>query len=181
MLIQAGITKRSRSISERTGGNTGCLRKGGNGVHSLTRAFETKTLIGGVVVISYIANSLGEVFIVWAAFMIIDYITGILCGLIKNSGYSYKKAVRGIIKKLMFFILILVTILVEFLISFVTRQAGLVLKIEGALTTAMYVYLIGTEGLSIIQNLIILGLPVPPFMIKLFGLIRDESGNLIKK
>jgi phage-related holin len=81
----------------------------------------------------------------------------------------------------MFFILILVTILVEFLISFVTRQAGLVLKIEGALTTAMYVYLIGTEGLSIIQNLIILGLPVPPFMIKLFGLIRDESGNLIKK
>ena len=60
MLIPAGITKRSRSISERMGGNTGCLRKGGNGVHSLTRAFETKTLIGGVVVISYIANSLGR-------------------------------------------------------------------------------------------------------------------------
>lgn len=148
----------------------------------LTHTFETKTFIGGLVVVtSYIAKSLDEVFIVWAAFMIIDYITGILCALFRNGGFSYKKAVRGIIKKLMFLVLILITILLEFLINFMTISAGLFLRVEGALTTAMYIYLIGTEGLSIIQNLIILGIPVPPFMIRLFGLIRDESGNLVKK
>lgn len=151
-------------------------------MHSLTHTFETKTFIGGVVVvISYIAKSMDEVFIVWAAFMILDYITGILCGLFRNGGFNYKKAIRGIIKKLTYLILILVTILIEFLIVFLTTNAGMVLHVEGAITTAMYVYLIGTEGLSIIQNLIILGVPVPPFMIRLLGLIRDEYGNLIKK
>lgn len=151
-------------------------------MHGLTHTFETKTLIGGiVVVISYISKSLDEVFVVWAAFMIIDYFTGILCGMFKNGGFSYKKAMKGIIKKLMFLVLILVAILIEFLIDYLTKSAGLVLHMEGAISSAMYIYLIGTEGLSIIQNLIILGIPVPPFMIKLFGLIQDESGNLIKK
>jgi toxin secretion/phage lysis holin len=144
--------------------------------------FETKTFIGGiVVVISYISQAMDEVFIVLAAFMILDYITGLLCGLFKNNGFSYKKAVRGIAKKAVFFILILVTILIEFLIKYITEDAGINLQVEGAIITVMYVYLIGTEGLSVIQNLIILGIPVPPFMIKLFGLIRDELGNLVKK
>ena len=62
-----------------------------------------------------------------------------------------------------------------------TSDGGLSIRVEGTVTTAMYVYLIGTEGLSIIQNLIILGIPVPEIMIKIFGLIRDDSGNLIKK
>ena len=45
----------------------------------------------------------------------------------------------------------------------------------------MYIYLIGTEGLSIIQNLIILRYSRPVFcQINLFGLIRDDSGNLVK-
>jgi len=160
----------------------GLYQTGGNGMYDLTHTFETKTFIGGVVVIiSYIAKSLDEVFVVLAAFMIIDYITGILCGLFRNGGFNYKKAVRGIVKKLLFLVLILITILLEFLINFLTVNAGLLLRVEGAITTAMYIYLIGTEGLSIIQNLIILGIPVPPFMVRLLGLIRDEYGNLIKK
>ena len=151
-------------------------------MYSLTHTFEKKTIIGGaVVVISYIANSLNAVFVVWAAFMIIDYITGILCGLFRNGGFSYKKAVRGIVKKLMFLVLILITILLEFLIDYLTTDAGVQLHVQGTITTAMYIYLIGTEGLSIKQILIILGIPVPSFLINLFGLIRDDSGNLVKK
>jgi len=150
-------------------------------VHSLTQNFETRTFIGGLVLIlSYVLQSIHEVFIILAIFMILDYITGVLCGLIKNGGFNYKKGIKGLIKKLMYIVLILVTILLEFLIKYFTESAGVVLRIEGALVTAMYVYLIGTEGLSIIQNLIILGIPVPPFMIRLFGLIKDESGNITR-
>lgn len=151
-------------------------------MQSLTQTFETKSFIGGVVVvISYISQSMDEVFVVLAAFMILDYITGILCGLVKNGGFNYKKAFHGITKKVMMLILILVTILLEFLIKTLAYDAGLFLHVNGAIVTAMYVYLIGTEGLSVIQNLIILGIPVPPFMIRLFGLMVDESGNIIKK
>lgn len=151
-------------------------------MHSLTHSFETRTFIGGLVLIlSHISQSMHEVFIVLAVFMILDYITGVLCGLIRNGGFDYKKGIRGIIKKIMYAVLILVTILLEFLIVYLTERAGIEVRINGAIVTAIYVYLIGTEGLSIIQNLIILGIPVPSFIIKLFGLLRDESGRIIKK
>lgn len=151
-------------------------------MRSPTQSFETRTFIGGLVLIlSHISKSMGEVFIVLAIFMILDYITGVLCGLFRNGGFDYIKGIKGIIKKLMYVVLILVTILLEFLIMYLTEKTGIVIRIDGSLVTAVYVYLIGTEGLSIIQNLIILGIPVPPFLIKLFGLLQDESGKIIKK
>jgi toxin secretion/phage lysis holin len=151
-------------------------------MHSLTSSFEMRTFIGGLVlVLSHVAESMHEIFTILAVFMILDYLTGVLCGLTKNGGFDYKKGIKGLIKKLMYVVLILVTILLEFLIVYLTEKAGIIMNINGAIVTAIYVYLIGTEGLSIIQNLIILGIPVPSFIIKLFGLLRDESGEIIKK
>lgn len=151
-------------------------------MHGLTQAFETKAFLGGMVLLlSYISQSIDEVFVILAVFIVLDYITGVLCGMLRNGGYNYRIAIKGIVKKLMYLVLILVTILLEYLIGMFTSDGGLSIRVEGAITTAMYVYLIGTEGLSIIQNLIILGIPVPDIMIKIFGLIRDDSGNLRKK
>jgi toxin secretion/phage lysis holin len=158
------------------------MQKGGGHMNNLTNSFETRTFIGGLVlVLSHISKSMHEIFTILAVFMILDYVTGVLCGLIKNGGFDYKKGIKGFIKKLMYLVLILVAILLEFLIVYLTEKAGIILRIDGAIVTAIYVYLIGTEGLSIIQNLIILGIPVPPFIIKLFGLLRDESGEIMKK
>jgi len=151
-------------------------------VHGLTQAFETKTFLGGIVLLlSYISKSIDEVFFILAVFIILDYITGVLCGMLREGGYNYRIAIKGIVKKLMYLVLIMVKILLEYLSGMFTSENSLNIRVGGTLTTAMYVYLIGTEGLSIIQNLIILGIPVPEYMIKIFGLIRDDSGNLIKK
>jgi phage-related holin len=40
--------------------------------------------------------------------------------------------------------------------------------------------LIGTEGFSIIQNLLLIGVPAPEFLQKVFGLMRDNAGKLVK-
>jgi len=151
-------------------------------MYKLMQALEAKTFIGSlVVIIAYISESMHEVFVILAAFMVLDYITGFVCGLTKEGGFSYKKGITGALKKLSYLVLILITILIEFLINYLTSDAGLNIPIGNSITLAVYIYLIGTEGLSIIQNLIILGIPVPPFMIKLFGLIKDQSGNIIRK
>ncbi|HZK26493.1 MAG TPA: phage holin family protein [Thermoclostridium sp.] len=151
-------------------------------MNSLIQAFETKTLIGAlVVVLAYISKSMQELFVLLAIFMILDYITGIICGMIKNGGFNYRKGITGAIKKLMYLVLILITIMLEFLIDYLAKSSSINVRIENSIAIAVYIYLIGTEGLSIIQNLIMLGIPVPQFMIKLFGLVKDEGGNLIKK
>jgi len=151
-------------------------------MYKLLQALETKTFIGSLVVIfAYISKSMDEVFVILAVFMVLDYITGLICGLTKDGGFNYKKGLTGAIKKLSYLVLILITILIEFLINYMTSGAGIEIPVKNSVTLAVYIYLIGTEGLSIIQNLIILGIPVPQFMIKLFGLIRDQSGNIIRK
>lgn len=151
-------------------------------MNSLMQTFETKTFIGAlIVVIAYISESMHELFVILAIFMVLDYITGILCGMIKNEGFSYKKGITGAIKKLMYLVLIIITVMLEFLIEYLLKNSSFNMEVGNSITIAMYIYLIGTEGLSIIQNLIILGIPVPPFMTRLFGLIKDEGGNLTKK
>lgn len=151
-------------------------------MYKLMQALETKTFLGALVMmIAYVSDSMHEVFVILAVFMIIDYITGIICGLVKNGGFNNKKGIMGAVKKLSYLILILITILTEYLINYLTEASGFNIKTGKSITLAVYIYLIGTEGLSIIQNLIILGIPVPQFMIKLFGLVRDESGNVIRK
>jgi len=151
-------------------------------MYKLLQALETKTFIGSLVVIfAYISKSMDEVFVILAVFMVLDYITGLICGLTKDGGFNYKKGITGAIKKLSYLVLILITILIEFLINYMTSGAGIEIPVKNSVTLAVYIYLIGTEGLSIIQKLIILGIPVPQFMIKLFGLIRDQSGNIIRK
>lgn len=156
--------------------------KGDIYMYKLMQALETKTFLGALVMmIAYVSDSMHEVFVILAVFMIIDYITGIICGLVKNGGFNYKKGIMGAVKKLSYLILILITILTEYLINYLTEASGFNIKTGKSITLAVYIYLIGTEGLSIIQNLIILGIPVPQFMIKLFGLVRDESGNVIRK
>lgn len=156
--------------------------KGDICMYKLMQALETKTFLGALVMmIAYVSDSMHEVFVILAVFMIIDYITGIICGLVKNGGFNNKKGIMGAVKKLSYLILILITILTEYLINYLTEASGFNIKTGKSITLAVYIYLIGTEGLSIIQNLIILGIPVPQFMIKLFGLVRDESGNVIRK
>lgn len=151
-------------------------------MYSLLQTFETKTFIGAlIVVLLYISESMQELFVILAIFMVLDYITGIISGMIKNGGFNYKKGIIGAIKKLMYLVLILITIMLEFLIEYLAKNASVEIINVNSITVAMYIYLIGTEGLSIIQNLIILGIPVPRFMTKLFGLVKDEAGNLAKK
>lgn len=151
-------------------------------MYKLAEAFEAKTFIGALImVITYISRSMHEVFVVLAVFMILDYITGMICAFVKNGGFSYKKGIKGALKKLLYLVLILVAILIEMLVNYLSKDVGIFNQMGNSITLAVYIYLIGTEGLSIIQNLIILGIPVPPFIIKLFGLIKDDSGKVIRK
>jgi len=98
-------------------------------MYKLMQAQETKTFLGSLVmIIAYISDSMHEVFVILGVFMILDYITGIICGLVKNGGFNYRKGITGALKKLSYLVLILVTILVEYLIVYMTENAGFNIK-----------------------------------------------------
>ncbi len=81
-------------------------------------------------------------------FMCVDYISGVMCG-ITNKQLSSEIGFKGIFKKIM--ILLLVG---------VTNLLGQATGIEGLRYIIISFYL-ANEGISIIENASILGLPVP--------------------
>ncbi len=140
----------------------------------------TKTIISLIAaVFGYAFAAITEIYVVLAVLMIVDYITGVVAGML-TTGFDKNKGLKGFVKKLMYPFLLLVAIMVDYAIYYFSKSAGIDIGIKPVVSIAMCAYLIGTEGLSICQNIVIIGLPVPGFLESAFGLIRDSSGKLVK-
>ena len=97
-------------------------------------------------------------------FMCADYISGILCG-ISNKELSSEVGFKGIAKKIM--ILLLVG---------ATNLLGQATGIEGLRYIVISFYL-ANEGISIIENASILGLPVPQKMKDVLEQLKNTSNE----
>ncbi len=97
-------------------------------------------------------------------FMCADYISGILCG-ISNKELSSEVGFKGIAKKIM--ILLLVG---------ATNLLGQATGIEGLRYIVISFYL-ANEGISIIENASILGLPVPQKIKDVLEQLKNSSNE----
>ena len=97
-------------------------------------------------------------------FMCADYISGILCG-ISNKELSSEVGFKGIAKKIM--ILLLVG---------ATNLLGQATGIEGLRYIVISFYL-ANEGISIIENVSILGLPVPQKIKDVLEQLKNTSNE----
>lgn len=90
------------------------------------------------------------IFYTLIAFITVDYITGVLCAIYERK-LSSEVGFRGIAKKVLILILVGVANLLDVYI----------LKNADVLRVLVGMYYIANEGLSVIENAIRLGLPVP--------------------
>jgi len=123
---------------------------------------------------SFIARSLGG----WDSalktliiFMAIDYLTGLLvAGVWQRSNKSQTGALesragfKGLIRKGLILLVVLIGV-----------QLDLILGIQGFCRTAIVLFFCGNEGLSIIENLGIMGVPLPDFVKEKFEQLKDKG------
>ena len=128
-------------------------------------------------VLSYLKGSFNELLVVLAILMVCDYISGVTAALSQGT-FSVAKGLRGAVKKAFYLFLVLIGFLIDYSISYLATEAGLTIVTNGAFGIAITCYLIGTEGLSVVKCLVWLGLPVPDFVAKAFGKIRDRSDKI---
>jgi toxin secretion/phage lysis holin len=146
----------------------------------LTQNVGTKTFLGLITaVLMYFWNCITEVMVILLFVLILDYITGVVQGFL-NGGFSWDKAWKGIIKKVMYGPVLIMGFTADYIVLYLTENVGIEWGLSGVIGIAACVYLIGTEGFSIIQNLLLIGVPAPNFLQKIFGLMRDNAGKLIK-
>ena len=116
--------------------------------------------------------------IIWVliAVMSIDYATGIICGLMgkspntENGGVSSKMAFRGLLKKAL---IILVVLLAALLDKAVSMGTGATFE---AVAGATCLWFIASEGFSILENVASMGIPVPKILLQALEIMR-QKGN----
>ena len=98
------------------------------------------------------------------AFVVIDYIIGIMCAVVDKK-LSSKVGFKGIFKKVLIFALVGVGHILD------TRIIGA----GSVLRTAVIFFYLSNEGVSLLENAAYLGLPIPQKLKSVLEQIHDRS------
>lgn len=140
----------------------------------------TKGIFGVITgVFGYLAGCLNEIVIILALLVIMDYILGIAAVFMTGKQFDGNLALNGAFKKALYAFVIVLGYLGDYMIHYVSDGFGVIIPVKAILGLAVTLYLIGTEGFSICKNLILVGVPVPDWLLKFFGLIKDEAGKIV--
>ena len=115
--------------------------------------------------------------IIWVllAVMTLDYITGLLCGLIGKSpktetgGLSSKAAFQGLLKKVLILVVVGLAALADHAIAV---SAGIEMA---AVTGACCLWFVASEGLSILENAAAMEVPIPKMLMKALEIMRNQG------
>ena len=108
--------------------------------------------------------------------MSLDFVTGLICGIMgkskktENGFLASHEAFKGLMKKML---IIFVVVLAACLDYAVSVGAGITFD---AVMGATCLWFIASEGLSILENVASMGIPVPKILLNLLEIMR-EKGN----
>ncbi len=122
------------------------------------------TAIGGY--IGYFLGGFDGLIYALVAFVVIDYITGLMAAIIEkklSSGIGF----RGIFKKVLIFALVGIGHTIDFYL----------IEKGSAVRTAVIFFYLSNEGLSILENAAKVGLPIPEKLKTVFTELKREDGK----
>ena len=105
---------------------------------------------------------------------IIDYITGLIASKYRQEQINSYKGMRGIIKKVCMWLLVVVGAMVDVLIKYATQTMGFNIQIPFIIATLVAVWIVVNEIISILENLVDIGIDLPPFLMPIVKRIKKE-------
>lgn len=109
-----------------------------------------------------------------------DYITGILASKRRNELVTSDKGLWGIVKKIGMWILVGLGWVMDVLINYAGQYVGLSIKLPFVVATIVAVWLICNEIISILENLLDIGVAMPPFLMPLARMIKGQVEDKTK-
>ena len=100
------------------------------------------------------------------AFVVIDYITGVMCA-VADKKLSSTEGFKGICRKMLIFLLVGIANILDVQVI----GSGSVLR------TAVIFFYISNEGVSLVENAAHLGLPVPDKLKDVLEQLHDRDGK----
>ena len=109
-----------------------------------------------------------------------DYITGIIASRYRDEQVTSYKGIRGICKKVGMWILVGVGWVMDVLINYASEYVGLSIKLPFVVATVVAVWLICNEIISILENLLDIGVDMTPFLMPLAQMIKGQVEDKTK-
>lgn len=105
---------------------------------------------------------------------VIDYLTGLAAAPYRTEQVSSYKGIRGIIKKVCMWLLVLIGAWVDILIQYAAEVAGIPVDLPFIVATVVAVWLVVNEIISILENMIDIGVQMPPFLLPIVKNIQKQ-------
>lgn len=106
---------------------------------------------------------------------VIDYGTGMAASVSRGIALTPGKSLRGIAKKVGMWLLIVIGWVLDVLIEYGANTIGMESPISFLIATIVAVWLICNEILSILENLVQIGVAVPGFLMPLVRMIQKQA------
>lgn len=105
---------------------------------------------------------------------LIDYFTGLCAAKYRAEEVNSYKGIRGIIKKVCMWLLVLIGAWIDILINYAVECAGVSLTIPFVVATVVAVWLVVNEIISILENMLDIGVAMPPFLMPAAKYIKKQ-------
>lgn len=109
---------------------------------------------------------------------LIDYVTGLMASKYRQEQLNSYKSMRGIAKKVCMWILVIIGAMVDVLIKYTTQTMGFNIQIPFIIATLVAVWIVVNEIISILENLVDIGIALPPFLMPIVKRIKKEVEEL---
>ena len=111
---------------------------------------------------------------------IIDYITGLLASSNRDEKISSYRSFKGISKKICMYLLIVVGFMIDIIIDYGITNLGLQIEFPTIFACVIALWLVFNEILSILENLIDIGVAMPSFLMPIVKNLKSMTENKIK-
>lgn len=109
---------------------------------------------------------------------ILDYITGLAACEEREENISSYKSIRGIVKKVCMWLLVVVGAMVDVLLKYASETIGIALPFTFLVACIVAIWIICNEIISILENIKDMGIELPVFLEKLTQNIKSQVEEL---
>lgn len=134
---------------------------------------------------SFLSSVLGVLYIpvlLMVLCNVIDYVTGLFAAPRReDGGISSYRSMRGIVKKVMMWLLVVVGAVIDQLLKYASATLGISLPFTFLVACIVAVWIVCNEIISILENMIDIGVELPGFLLPLVKNIKSQTESLTGK
>ena len=135
-------------------------------------------------ILSFLASVLGILYVpvlLMVACNVLDYITGLLAAgnrTGEDGGISSYKSMRGIIKKVTMWLLVVVGAIIDQLILYACEVIGYQTHLSFLVACVVAIWIVCNELISILENMVDIGVSLPKFLMPLVANLKNHIDNM---